>query len=72
MEHRESHGGHQEKEGKKEGGQIRGGVKPGETMDSGKHTEGFRGEGAGAVGRPVTGVRRAHTAMSTACYRLKY
>ena len=40
---------------------------PQETMDSGKQTEGFRGEG---VGDGVTGgwVLRARIALSTGCY----
>ena len=37
-------------------------------MDSGKQTEGFRGEGVGDWDRPVMGIKEARIAWCTGCY----
>ena len=45
------------RKGKTKGGGIRGGDTPRETMDSGKQTVGFRGQGVGEWDRPVMGIK---------------
>ena len=63
VEHKEQHGGHQEKEENNEGGEMIGGGEPSETMDSRKQTEGFRGEGVEGWFSPVMGIKEGTNCM---------